>query len=179
MEGADDYASLQEVLYRRMKRGLSGERGFEKLPDLLLMDGGEKQVAAVVKVLQAMKVDIPVAGMVKDDRHRTRGLVYQGKELDLKSAPELFRCIGTIQEEVHRFAIDYHKKLRGKRLETSLLDEIPGIGEKRKQSLFAHFGSIEAMAKATEEELIAACGIPHAVAQSIRKHLNNSIVKHP
>lgn len=172
VDGPDDYASLQEVLYRRMKRGLEGDGGFSTMPDLLLMDGGDKQVAAVSQVLNAMKVDIPVAGMVKDDHHRTRGLVYQGRELDLKKEPELFRYIGTIQEEVHRFAIEYHRGLRGKALQRSLLDDIPGVGEKRKLALLTHFGSIDAIREADEEKLMEVPGMTHTVAENIRVHFS-------
>ncbi len=177
VEGADDYASLQEVIYRRMKRGLSGDGGFSRMPDLLLMDGGDKQVAAVSQVLSAMQVDIPVAGMVKDDHHRTRGLVYQGRELDLKKEPELYRYIGTIQEEVHRFAIEYHRGLRGKALQKSRLDDIPGVGEKRKLALLSHFGSIDAIREADVEKIMEVPGMTRPVAENIQKHLNNSIVK--
>ena len=170
VEGADDYASLQEVLYRRMKRGLSGDPGFARMPDLLLMDGGEKQVQAVEKVLFAMQVAIPVAGMVKDDHHRTRGLVYQGRELDLKQVPELFRSIGSIQEEVHRFAIEYHRGLRGKALQRSVLDEIPGVGAKRRGALLAHFGSVEAIRQASVEQLAEAQGMNRAAAESVHAY---------
>lgn len=179
VDGPDDYASLQEVLYRRMKRGLSGDGGFSKMPDLLLMDGGEKQVAAVSQVLSAMKVNIPIAGMVKDDHHRTRGLVYEGRELDLKKEPELYRYIGTIQEEVHRFAIEYHRGLRGKALQKSVLDGIPGVGEKRKLALLSHFGSIDAIREADVGKLAGVPGMTNAVAENIKKHLHNSIVKKP
>lgn len=177
VDGPDDYASLQEVLYRRMKRGLAGDGGFSKMPDLLLMDGGEKQVAAVAQVLSAMQVDIPIAGMVKDDHHRTRGLVYEGRELDLKKVPELYRYIGTIQEEVHRFAIEYHRGLRGKALQKSLLDEIPGVGEKRKLALLSHFGSIDAIREAEVDQMLELPGMTRPVAENIKNHLKNTIVK--
>lgn len=170
VEGADDYASLQEVLYRRMKRGLSGDAGFSVMPDLLLMDGGAKQVEAVEKVLSAMKVAIPVAGMVKDEHHRTRGLTYRGQELDLKQTPELFRYIGTIQEEVHRFAIEYHRGLRGKAVQRSVLDEISGVGAKRRGMLLTHFGSVDAIRQADVEMLAKAPGMNRAVAESVHDY---------
>ncbi len=169
IEGANDYASLQEVIYRRFKRGLSGDDGFSQMPDLLLIDGGEKQVNAVKEMLSAMKVDILTAGMVKDDKHRTRGLVVEGKEINLREEPVLFKYIGTIQEEVHRFAIGYHQSLRNKSMKKSLLDEISGIGEKRKSALFTHFGSIDAMRNATVEELTQAEGMTKPTAEKVKK----------
>lgn len=179
IEGPNDYGSLQEVMYRRMKRGLQGDASFSKMPDLLLMDGGKNQVAVVEQVLSAMNVSIPVAGMVKDDRHRTRGLVYQQRELDLRSNPVLFKYIALIQEEVHRFAIDYHRGLRSKKLQKSILDEIDGVGEKRKLALLSAFGSIDAIRQASIEELTQVSGMNRTVAEKIHQHLHNSIVKQP
>jgi excinuclease ABC subunit C len=118
----DDYASLQEVLYRRLKRGLAGDKSFDELPDVILIDGGKGHVAAAAQIIEALGLDppIPVLGMVKDDRHRTRGLVsrkdMKEKETDLTQMPELYHLIGAIQEEVHRFAIDYHRGVRNKNL---------------------------------------------------------------
>ncbi|MEA4987154.1 MAG: excinuclease ABC subunit UvrC [Anaerovorax sp.] len=179
IEGPNDYGSLQEVMYRRMKRGLRGDASFSKMPDLLLMDGGKNQVSVVEQVLSAMKVSIPVAGMVKDDHHRTRGLIYQERELDLRSNPVLFKYIASIQEEVHRFAIDYHRGLRSKKLQKSILDEIDGVGEKRKLALLSAFGSIDAIRQASIEELSQVSGMNRTVAEKILQHLNNSIVKQP
>jgi excinuclease ABC subunit C len=167
VEGPNDYGSLQEVLYRRFKRGLQGDGRFGIMPDLLLIDGGKPQVSAVVQVLRAMKVEIPVAGMVKDDKHRTRGLVYQEKELDLKEDPVLFRYVASIQEEVHRFAIDYHHGLRKKSLQRSALDAIEGIGEKRRNALLSHFGSIDSIRAATMEELCRVPGITRPAAEKV------------
>ncbi len=177
IEGPNDYGSLQEVLYRRMKRAQMGDPGFSKLPDLLLMDGGKNQVAVVKQVLSAMKIDVPVAGMVKDDHHRTRGLVYEERELDLKTNPVLFKYLGTIQEEVHRFAIEYHRGLRNRTLKKSVLDDIEGIGEKRKTALLSHFGSIEAIQAAEVDDLCRVPGMTRPVAEKIKKHLHNSFVK--
>lgn len=177
IEGPNDYGSLQEVMYRRMKRALAQDPGFSKLPDLLLMDGGKTQVSVVEQVLSAMQIDIMVAGMVKDDHHRTRGLVYKNQELDLKKQPVLFRYLGTIQEEVHRFAIEYHRGLRGKALKKSVLDEIDGVGEKRKAALFSHFGSIEAIQAADVDDLCRIPGMTRPVAEKIKKQLHNSFVK--
>lgn len=167
VEGPNDYGSLQEVLYRRFKRAQQGDQGFSKMPDLLLMDGGKAQVSAVMQVLQALKIDIPVAGMVKDDRHRTRGLVCQDRELDLKTEPLLFKYIAAIQEEVHRFAIDYHRGLRSKSLQRSALDEIEGIGEKRRNLLLTYFGSIDKIKEASIEELLQVPGITKLVAEKV------------
>lgn len=167
VEGPNDYGSLQEVLYRRCKRGLQGDGRFGIMPDLLLIDGGKPQVSAVGQVLRAMKVDIPVAGMVKDDKHRIRGLVYQEKELDLKEDPVLFRYVSSIQEEVHRFAIDYHRGLRKKSLQRSALDAIEGIGEKRRNALLSHFGSIDSIRAATMEELCRVPGITRPAAEKV------------
>ena len=114
----DDYASLQEVVYRRLKRGLAGDRSFDELPDVILIDGGKGHVAAVAQVAEALGIDppIPILGMVKDDRHRTRGLIRGDAETDLVKKPELYRLTGVIQEEVHRFVVEYHRGVRGKKL---------------------------------------------------------------
>jgi excinuclease ABC subunit C len=167
VEGPNDFGSLQEVLYRRFKRGLQGDQSFGKMPDLLLIDGGKPQVTAAEQVLQAMKLSVPVAGMVKDDRHRTRGLVYRDQELDLKENPVLFRYAASIQEEVHRFAIDYHRGLRNKSLQRSALDTIEGIGEKRRNALLSHFGSIDNIREATLDELCKAPGMTKAAAEKV------------
>ncbi|MDD3350367.1 MAG: excinuclease ABC subunit UvrC [Eubacteriales bacterium] len=175
--GGGDTDSLQEVLYRRIKRGLAGDPSFLPLPELLLIDGGKNQVNAVGQVLLALGVDIPIAGMVKDEKHRTRGIVYRGEEKELKSEPLLYRYISGIQDEVHRFAIEYHRGQRAKKLQKSELDEIPGIGEKRKQILFKTFGSIEAIATAEMEALRSLPGMNQAAAEAVKKHLNNYVVK--
>ena len=158
IEGPNDYGSLQEVIFRRLneykKAVESGKpNGFERKPDLLLIDGGEKQAAAVESVVKSMKLDIPVAGMVKDDKHRTEDLVYRGERAGLDKRGELYKFIYFIQEEVHRFAIDYHKNLRDKHMSGSVLDKVAGIGEKRRNALLRHFGSIEAIKKASVEEI--------------------------
>ncbi|MDR1797872.1 MAG: excinuclease ABC subunit UvrC [Clostridiales Family XIII bacterium] len=178
---ADDYAAMQEILYRRMKRGLAAEKGFDELPAVILVDGGLGHVHAAEEVLSAMggaAADIPVLGMVKDDKHRTRGLVRSaggagddGTELPLAGHPNLFHLIGAIQEEVHRFAIEYHRGVRGKRLTESELDRVPGIGPKRRQALLLKFGSLEGIKKATEEELAETPGMTRKAAQALREHL--------
>ena len=177
IEGPNDYGSLQEVLYRRLRRAQKGDPGFSRLPDAIMMDGGKAQVSAVEQVLQAMKIDIPVAGMVKDDHHRTRGLVHGDLELDLKEEPTLFKCLGTMQEEVHRFAIEYHRGLRNKQMQRSVLDEIEGVGEKRKQALLAHFGSIDKLSKAEVVEIAEVEGLNTAVAERIYAYFHKSVVK--
>lgn len=174
VEGPDDYASLQEILYRRLKRGQEGDPGFVELPDLLLMDGGTGHVHAAMTVLSAMGISIPVAGMVKDDKHRTRGLVYEcgGKsfEENLTKRPALFKLIGTIQEEVHRFAIDYHRGMRDKKSLGSVLDRIEGIGPNRRNALLEHFGSVENIKNADEDALRAVPGISENQAKRIREY---------
>ena len=177
VEGPNDYGSLQEVLYRRLRRAQKNDPGFSRLPDAIMMDGGKAQVSAVEQVLKAMKIDIPVAGMVKDDHHRTRGLVYGDKELELKTEPVLFKCLGAMQEEVHRFAIEYHRGLRNKTMQRSVLDEIEGVGEKRKQALLSHFGSIEKLSQASAEEIADVKGMNSAVAERIYTYFHNSVVK--
>ncbi len=167
VEGPNDFGSMQEVLYRRFKRGLQGDQSFGKMPDLILMDGGKPQISAAEQVLSAMKIDIPVAGMVKDDKHRTKGLLYKEQELELKEDPALFRYIGSIQEEVHRFAIDYHRGLRKKSLQRSALDTIDGIGEKRRNALLTYFGSIDRIKEATLEELCQVPGITKPAAEKV------------
>jgi excinuclease ABC subunit C len=172
VSASDDYGSLQEVIYRRFKRAQEGDPGFSKLPDLLLVDGGKNQVTVVEKVLIAMKINIPVLGMVKDERHRSRGLVYKGEELNLKKNPLLYKYIGTIQEETHRFAIEYHRGIRDKKMRSSALDNIEGIGEKRRNALLSHFGSIDHIKNAEIDELCEVSGITKTVAKNIKEYFN-------
>lgn len=168
IEGPDDYGSLQEVLYRRYKRALSGDKSFIKMPDIIMMDGGQGQVSAARKVLTALKLDIPVTGMTKDDSHRTRAIVFEdGTEIDLKERPVLFRYAGTIQEEVHRSAIDYHHKLHGKNAIHSVLDNIDGVGPKRRNELLYYFKTIDAIKRADVEELCKVPSITETVAKKI------------
>lgn len=141
------------------------------MPDLILMDGGIGQVTSAEKVLKAMGVQIPVLGMAKDDSHRTRALVNgRGDEFDLSRDPVLFRYCGRIQEEVHRFAIEYHRNLRGKNSIGSALDNIQGIGPAKRNALLAHFDSIEEIKKASEEELTEVRGITLQNAESIKEY---------
>ncbi|TCO70743.1 excinuclease ABC subunit UvrC [Marinisporobacter balticus] len=182
IEGSNDYGSMQEVIYRRFKRGLEEqesliEKGilqeegkFSKLPDLLLIDGGVGHVNAVLDVLSALNVQIPTAGMVKDDRHRTKDLLYNGKNINIQKNTNIFQFIGRVQEETHRFAITYHKSLRGKTMVQSVLEEIAGIGEKRRIALLKHFESIEKIKKASVEELSVVDGMNMRAAKAVKDH---------
>jgi excinuclease ABC subunit C len=174
VQGADDYSSMQEVLYRRLKRWQDGDAGFSPLPDIILLDGGIGHVNAALQILRAMRLDIPVAGMVKDDKHRTRGLVYGGEELDLKKLPLLYRFTGRVQEEVHRFAIEYHRNARGRAMLRSELDGVPGIGPKRRNALLARFGSSERIKAATEDELSLTPGMTRVAAKKLLAYFSDS-----
>ncbi len=172
VEGPNDYGSLQEMLYRRFRRALAGDPGFVNLPDLILMDGGQGQVSSAEKVLAAMQISIPVLGMAKDDSHRTRALVNgRGEEYVLRDDPFLFKYCGQIQEEVHRFAIDYHRNLRSKNAIGSVLDNISGIGPARRNALLAHFKSVENIKTATAEQLMEVPGITEKNALAIKEYL--------
>ena len=153
IEGPDDYGSMREVITRRLERYLKDDEKFDTLPTIFLIDGGQGQVNVVKEVLKQYNLDIAVMGMVKDDNHRTRGLLYDDIELDLNNHKELFRLITKIQDETHRFAIEYHRSLRSKEQIHSILDDIEGIGEKRKINLIKHFGDIESIKNATVEEI--------------------------
>lgn len=165
VQGPDDYASMEEVLERRFRHGLEerqqimeGDRevqtgSFDLFPDLIMMDGGIGQVHVAEAVLQKLGIDIPVCGMVKDDKHRTRGLFFREQELPIIVNSEGFHLMTRIQDEVHRFAIEYHRSLRSKVQVKSILDDISGIGEKRRKQLMKHFQSLDAIKNATVEEL--------------------------
>ena len=154
LSNQDDYASMHQVLKRRFSHFKAGDRGFDAAPDLLLIDGGINHARVAVEALRELELQFPVFGMVKDDRHRTRALVTsEGQEIRIDNNQAIFALIGNIQEETHRFAITYHRSLRTKRLRYSELDEIPGIGPKRKQELLKQFKSLAAIGKATLPEL--------------------------
>lgn len=159
VQGADDYASMEEVLTRRFEHGMREQEegkelgGFTAFPDLILMDGGKGQVNVALKVLERLDLHIPVCGMVKDDNHRTRGLYYQNEEILIDKDAECFRLITRIQDEAHRFAITFHRQLRGKGQVHSILDDIPGVGAARRKDLMRHFENIEAIKSATVEQL--------------------------
>ncbi len=157
--GANDYASMREVITRRLNHALLEKAegktsSFTRLPDLILMDGGKTQVHAAEEVLMEFGMNIPVCGMVKDDRHRTRGLLFREEEKNIPLTSEGFKLVTRIQDEVHRFAITYHRKLRQERNLHSILDDIKGIGEVRRKALMRHFGSIEEIAKAEVGDLL-------------------------
>lgn len=164
----DDYGSLQEVMYRRLKRAREGDPGFSRYPDIMFIDGGLGQVHAVKAVMDAFRLTIPVVGLAKDDAHRTRAVVFtDGSEIDLKSEPLLFSYAGNIQEEVHRFAITFHRGTRGKKMTHSVLEEIPKIGPKRRKALMEKFRSIDAIRKASYEELMETEGMNSQAAESV------------
>ena len=150
----DDYGSMRQVLMRRFSNYLNSEKGFTEKPDLLLIDGGSSHAQVAEDVLAFLNLQIPVFGMVKDDRHRTRALITaDARQIRIDNQQAIFSFIGSIQEETHRFAISYHRKLRSKRLRYSELDNIAGIGPKRKQALLKHFSSITAIKSASLSEL--------------------------
>lgn len=159
VQGPDDYASMEEVLTRRFRHGLEekkegGEGGsFTAFPDLILMDGGKGQVNIALQVLDNLHLTIPVCGMVKDDNHRTRGLYFNNKEIPIDRNSEGFKLITRIQDEAHRFAIEFHRKLRSKEQVHSVLDDIPGVGPARRKDLMKHFASLDEIRAATVEDL--------------------------
>ena len=168
VKGPNDYASMKEVLMRRFERGLKQEgESFSTLPDLIMMDGGRGQVNIAEEVLGELGLNIPVSGMVKDDGHRTRGLYYQNVELPIDQHSEAFKLITRIQDETHRFAIEYHKSLRSKAQIHSVLDDISGIGEVRRKALMRYFKTIENIRSASVEELCEAEGMNRAAAESV------------
>lgn len=154
LEGPDDYHSMEEVLTRRLRRYLDGDTDFDALPDLFLIDGGQEHAKIAEGVLKELGLHVPTVGMVKDDRHRTRALIdAQGREFGIQGNPPLFALIGQIQEETHRFAIEFHRKQRSKSVKGSALDAIPGVGETRRRALLRRFKSITAIKAASYEEL--------------------------
>lgn len=175
----DDYACMREVLTRRFLHGMEEREdlnrremdqafgSFTKFPDLLLMDGGKGQVNIALQVLSELHLDIPVCGMVKDDNHRTRGLYYQNVEIPIDTRSEGFKLITRIQDEAHRFAIEYHRSLRSKAQVKSVLDEIPGVGPARRKALMRHFGSINEIREASVEKLCEMPEIPEHIGRQI------------
>ena len=177
--GPNDYASMKEVLARRFTHGMEEQKqlknqgvekefgSFTRFPDLLMMDGGKGQVNIALEVMEQLGLSIPVCGMVKDDNHRTRGLYYQNEEISIDRHSEGFRLITRIQDEAHRFAIEYHRSLRSKSQVRSILDEIPGIGDTRRKSLMRSFQSLDAVREASVEELCQVPGMNRAAAESV------------
>jgi excinuclease ABC subunit C len=173
--GPDDYGSMEEVITRRFTRYInetSGDEnvkkaGFDKKPDMIFLDGGKGQISAVQKALTNLNLYVPVCGMVKDDRHRTRALMYNGEEIELPYTSEGFKLLTRIQDEVHRFAIEYHRKLREKKQVHSILDDISGIGSVRRKALMKHFGDINAIRRAEVEELQQVDGMNIKSAEAV------------
>ena len=171
MTGPDDYASMEQVLARRFRRYLDGDEKFSDKPDLLLIDGGQEHVKVAARVLETLNLSIPAFGMVKDDRHRTRALVHpDGREIGIQAIPAVFALVGQIQEETHRFAIEYHRQLQAGHMRASALDDIPGVGEKRRSQLLRQFKSIKAIRAASLEELQKA--LPKNAAQAVYQHFH-------
>lgn len=186
VSGPDDYACMKEVLTRRFVHGMEERMeldrkaidkefgSFTKFPDLLLMDGGKGQVNIALQVLEELQINIPVCGMVKDDNHRTRGLYYRNAEIPIDTHSEGFKLITRIQDEAHRFAIEYHRSLRSKAQVKSVLDEIPGVGPARRKALMRHFKSIEDIKNAEIEQLSEVPEIPEHIAGQIYDFFHGS-----
>ncbi len=189
--GPDDYACMREVLTRRFTHGMEEARelkekgveenfgSFTKFPDLLLMDGGRGQVNIALEVLEELGIHIPVCGMVKDDNHRTRGLYFQNVELPIDTHSEGFKLITRVQDEAHRFAIEYHRSLRGKAQVRSVLEDIPGVGPARRKALMRRFGSLEEIRSATVEELASLPELNEKAAKEILSYLQNMCYNQP
>lgn len=183
--GPDDYACMKEVLTRRFVHGMEEQKeldmkqiekefgSFTKFPDLILMDGGKGQVNIALEVLNELHIEIPVCGMVKDDNHRTRGLYYNNEEIPVDRGTEGFKLITRIQDEAHRFAIEYHRSLRGKAQVKSVLDDIPGVGPSRRKALMRYFKSIDEIKAADAEELAQVPEIPQHIAEGIYDFFHN------
>ncbi|MDU1348043.1 excinuclease ABC subunit UvrC [uncultured Clostridium sp.] len=185
VKGANDYESMREILTRRFNHGLEEVKKikenkislsagkFSVFPDLILMDGGRGQVNIALEVLEELNINIPVCGMVKDDRHRTRGLIYNNEELPIKINSQCMHLITRIQDEVHRFAITYHRSLRNKTTLYSVLEDIPRIGEKRRKELLKKFGSVENIKNANDEELLSTPSMDIRAVESIKEYFSN------
>lgn len=184
VDGSNDYESMREIIERRIVHGQNEIKKLEAegkdltlgkfsiLPDLIMIDGGLGHVNAVIPILEAHNINIPVCGIVKDDKHRTRGIIYQGDEIKIPIASNAFRLITNIQDEAHRFAITYHKSLREKSTVKSILDDIPGVGMARKKALIKHFGSVEKIKRASAKEISEVKGINEALAIEIYNFLS-------
>ena len=180
VQGPNDYASMYEVLTRRFERAKVSEStsdSFLRLPDVIMMDGGRGQVNMALEVLKKLEMSIPVCGMVKDDHHRTRGLYYNNVELPIDTHSEGFHLITRVQDEAHRFAIEYHKSLRGKKEIHSILDDIPGIGPKRRLALMRQFGDINEIREATVAQLADAEWMNERAAESVYEFFHSVVYK--
>ena len=185
VKGSDDYNSMREILFRRFSRGLKeiseiqekslefSKGKFSKFPELIMMDGGKGQVNVALEVLKELNISIDVCGLVKDDKHQTRGIIYNNEEIMISRNSNLMQLIRRIQDEVHRFAITYHRLLRDKRTLHSVLEDIPYIGEKRRVALLTHFGGIENIKKASREELEGVSSMDKKSIESIMSYFGN------
>ncbi|MCQ2968913.1 MAG: excinuclease ABC subunit UvrC [Clostridium sp.] len=186
VKGANDYDSMREILTRRFSHGLEEIKAiqesklqfsagkFSNFPDLIMMDGGKGQINIALEVLRDLNINIPVCGLVKDDKHATRGIIYNNEELIINRSSNLMQLIRKVQDEVHRFAITYHRSLRDKRTLHSVLDDIPNVGEKRRRALLMKFGSVDKIKSATIEQLLETPSINNKAAQSIYQYFNGS-----
>ena len=175
-DGQDDYGSLKEVLERRFarwKKGGNGD-GFGELPDLILMDGGKGQVTIAENVLKDVGLPIPVAGMVKDGKHKTRGLIFNGQEFDIRKKGEIIKLISHVQDEAHRFAINYHRSLRAKNSLLSVLDKVPGIGSARRKALILTFGSVKKIKESSVEEIAKVDSMSPKMAEALLEFLKKN-----
>ncbi len=178
--GPDDYASMYEVLTRRFTHGMAEAEelddkdygSFTRFPDVIFMDGGKGQVNIAERVMTELNLTIPIAGMVKDDNHRTRGIYYKGKEMPIDTASEGFKLLTRIQDEAHRFAIEYHRMLRSKNQVHSILDDIPNVGAKRRNALMKAFESIEELRAASVEDILKVPGFNRLSAQSVFDYMH-------
>lgn len=186
VKGANDYDSMREILTRRFSHGLEEVKAiqesklqfsagkFSNFPDLIMMDGGKGQINIALEVLRDLNINIPVCGLVKDDKHSTRGIIYNNEELIINRSSNLMQLIRRIQDEVHRFAITYHRSLRDKRTLHSVLDDIPNVGEKRRRALLMKFGSVDNIKSATLEQLLETPSINNKAAESIYQYFNGN-----
>jgi excinuclease ABC subunit C len=175
--GQDDYGSMREVLSRRMEEYQQHKeegKGFGRLPDLILLDGGKGHVAAVRPVVDAYGLDIPVFGMVKDDHHRTRAIAVDGGEIAIHAKRSAYTLVSSIQEEVHRWAISYHRQRRKKTSIGTTLTSIEGIGETRAKVLLRHFGSLKAIKAASVDDLCKVKGITRPAAEAVRRYFDTN-----
>ena len=169
----DDYRSMEEVLRRRLQRFIEGDEKFTPLPEVFLIDGGETHAGVAKRVLEEFGLQLPVFGMVKDGRHRTRALITpEGREIGIQQNQAVFAMVGRIQEETHRFAITYHRESHMRSAKKSVLDGVPGIGEARKKALLKRFGTIKAIREADLQELAAV--LPHNVAEGLYQYFRQT-----
>ena len=170
---SDDYGAMSEAIFRRLNRAMEGDEKFLPLPDLILLDGGKGHVSTIRQLLENLGVSIPVFGLAKDDRHKTHEITDDTSSIEISIRSNLFRFLAGMQEEVHRYAIGYHKKLHKKNTVRSTLENIPGIGEAKRKALLSHFKSISAIKEADIDELTAVSGITPALAEKIKEYFSD------